>query len=541
LSIEQYSNEIRDPKLQAVATRNVAMNLSLPSLDRTSFSWPRSAISKQQARKDESKDESFGSSSVKMTTPNTSFQSFVEPTPPSKCALRRLPRMKTKHSSDSSSSTSIKEQMTKRWSSIKVNTSSDSEFEVLQDLHNVKLYDVYGDNATPVLSTKLIQEFKENYDLPSPVEDVAGTNAASDRLHFKLNLWNYQSSDDSKCQVKTANSPETAATVPLSFSLDESDPQDDDDDEDCDDVEEGEISAITSELDYSIMFKSKEAKSESPKQEADSPTAATKSHLRLNGLRQLLWPAALVEQSEIKPQSQQQPNYHEDTFEEESTATSKTGFGFLTQAVLSCCGGVVVSAVSSTSPSGFASRSEEDTRCMLDTSMGSFLYLDDEEDKIDEESYDKELQSAFYSPELEASVQHMAKCALAGNCGEQESFEVEQGDDSIVVVQNGAAITLQDTVNVFNLDRFNSFDGGDDANRSSAFSFATDEASAFYTLDDSSCDEATVSEASMVTTPRRNIHRNESVSYDDGELPRLRLKRQESSFSSIDGHGFICS
>jgi hypothetical protein len=486
------------------------MNFKLPPIDGPISYWP---LSVNQLSRNRVKDDSF-EHCIKLT-PNTSMEnSFLHLTPPSKCSMRRIPRGTSVLSSVSSSSDTIKDQL-KQWSSINLNTSSESEFDV-QDL----LPETSREHELPFTS-KLVKEFKENYDLPN---DSPSTQKYLEKIEQENVLrqahWKYQRTQ-SKMKAKRRqqpSSPDTATTAPESFSTDDS-------------IQD--ISAITTDLDHQALLLSLEEETAQDTSKTSMRSSSTRSHL--DGLRQLLWP---------EPHEADVPEVHQ--MEEEqasiagaSTTTSGT-YNFLSHG--GCCGNIsdLIALTARVGAGGYASKSEEvDAAFMLEASAGSFLYLNhDDED----EAHDTP-ESAFYSPLLGTSVQDMAKLAIAATCSkpmfgddDEDSLYDEDSDDEDSCITSNDDSTLQDSVNVFSLDGYRKAHFHD-MPRSEISSIATE----FYTLDGSEDQtEGGVSEASMATAIRTNAGLNDTMTTirstisEDSEPPSLISKPRMQLVAMID-------
>jgi hypothetical protein len=202
----------------------------------------------------------------------------------------------------------------------------------------------------------------------------------------------------------------------------------------------------------------------------------------------------------------------------------------------------------------------------MDSSVGSFLYLDEEEDDdfYDEgDTEDNDFKSSvFDSPELGTSVKQMAKMALAANCS-NPSFDAEEEGGLMPAVEtsfvSNDGSSLQDAVNLYFLtaQRTPEAPAREDSvlNQSGVSSNASEELlNDFYTLDESSCDDQTesaVSESSMVTATRKNLSPDDTMSirsafteeeeeYDEEEPPPLRLTSKSRSIASYENNRFLC-
>ena len=524
-------------------------------------------------------DDSF--ESLIKVTPDSSFTvnmiaTPVDLTPPSKCSMRRdatVPRVMK--SASFSSFDTIQDQL-QQWSSLKLNTSSESNIDV-RDLVFKTTHD------EPLFTSRLIHEFKENYDIPVSPEEARRLDAEH---VLRQTQWKYHSAP-SKASRKRDNgggSPDTATTAPPSFSTDDDTPshvQDNDDEE----VEEREvdISAITTEQDHYVILqdasRDETLHEPSPPITKSSPTN-TRSHL--DGLRQLLWPEPLPAAAQEESADQYLDDEEYDTFDQYSFAGTHSTSTMTFLQHVTCCAGLLMPGGSRQQPAtpgfstSFASRSEEDTHLIMDSSVGSFLYLDEDEEGDfygrDDDNDDDEFRSVFDAPELGTSVKQMAKMAMAVNCS-HISFEHDLADEHGTAEEpsflSQDASTLQDSVNLYFLNAqkkaaaaVSSSAGGeatldDEVNKSGSSSYASGELmNEFYTLDESSCDdehtESAVSEASMVTTPRKNSSPDDTMSTrsnfteedmydeDDDEPPPLRLTTKSRSIASYEDTRFLC-
>ncbi|GKY96412.1 hypothetical protein MPSEU_000600700 [Mayamaea pseudoterrestris] len=515
---------------------------------------------------EKSKDASFEFDGSIQVTPE---HSYMDLTPPSKCAMRRIspiiPRAST-NSTDSSSSDAINDQL-QQWASLKLSTSSESEFDVDDLLSNSASYE-------PLFNDRLLHEFKDNYDLPD--EDVG--NGSGTKHILRRARWTYQSGSNSKenktpeskkaHQINGGGSPDTATTAPPSFSTNGTPDYEQEDEDD----KEMDISAITTdheEIDVLIMDDNIDGNRKASKKTPPPVASPFNTHSHLNGLRQLLWPAPKAQDDD-----NDLSNMYEDfstTFEQTTAAGSRSTFAYSFLQQVTCCAGLVVLP---TRRSNFASKSDDDAYLVMDTSVGSFLYLDDDEDEtyyVQEYEQDEEYKSSVYdSPELGTSVKQMAKMALAANCSRPSSFD--EDDKSVLETRETSFAsynqsTLQDSLNAHFLNAPNKTPASsaagvaneDELNKSGASSYASGELlNQFYTLDDSSFEddqtESAVSESSMVTTPRKNSGRDETMStrsvftednddeedQDGLEPPPLRLRTRVRSIASYEDHGFLC-